>query len=223
MTASEEMKVLLDKINLLFNVFDKDGIEHISALEKELLKEQVNKLLQHIDQLGTKEEPKVEMVAPFQKLEELAQSASFKDREIDETPVLEAVEVAMIETIEVPQQEVKALVKEESRVEVKVSMVDSFMEKKEAEKKSSSSSKPTRSLQQIIDLNKSFVLKAELFNNNHSEYSLFIDRLNQIEDEGESQAFVEKEAQRMSWNKEEKAYELIVRAVEKRFLPILQQ
>ena len=83
--------------------------------------------------------------------------------------------------------------------------------------------KPTRSLKEIIDLNKSFILKAELFGNNHEAYTQFIANLNAFQSEEESIYLVESTAKELSWDPEDKAYELLVRAVEKRFLPLIQQ
>ena len=209
--SQERIKTLLDKINLLFNVFMKDGLDKVSNLEKELLKEQIQKLLQQLDDLKVPEgaQGQVPDGAQEQALEE-AENAEVESvaEVIDES--LPEVEIAVEELA--PKNEEQAMVVKEDLAKP---------EKKDA--RVFSDNKPTRSLKEIIDLNKSFILKGELFDNNNEAYNTFITSLNALQSEEESIKFVEATAKSLSWDTEEKAYELLLRAVEKRFLPLLQQ
>ena len=201
--SQENMKSLLDKINLLFNVFMKEGLDNVSNLEKELLKEQIQKLLAALDKLE-----------PSNSTIELAQLVKEEKKE----------ELVKVEAPVVPEQ---APIVEAPKVpKVVVEPTISGEQPKEIVNKNSrefNTNKPTRSLKEIIDLNKSFILKAELFGNNHEAYTQFIANLNAFQSEEESIYLVESTAKELSWDPEDKAYELLVRAVEKRFLPLIQQ
>jgi hypothetical protein len=196
--SQESTKILLDKINLLFNVFMKDGLEKISSLEKDLLKEQIQKLLEALDQLNedgisTESSPylvEVESIAEIPIIGE--------ELEVDRPHIIEAetkIDLVIEETSKPDKQDLRVF----------------------------STNKPSRSLKEIIDLNKSFILKAELFDNKHEDYSVFIADLNSLETEEASVKLVESKAKELSWDIEDKPYDLLLRAVEKRFLPLLQQ
>lgn len=222
--SQERIKTLLDKINLLFNVFMKDGLEKVSSLEKELLKEQILKLLQELDGLEVGKpldltQGKVQDEAQEQVVKTIMPEKS-TSKEPDRAEVESVAEVSdeALPELEVAVEEL-APKNEEQAMMVKEELLKP--EKKDA--RVFSDNKPTRSLKEIIDLNKSFILKGELFDNNNEAYNTFITSLNALQSEEESIKFVEATAKSLSWDTEEKAYELLIRAVEKRFLPLLQQ
>lgn len=191
--SQEKIKVLLDKINLLVNVFMKDGMEKVSVLEKDLLTEQVQELLREVQSLALKE---------FS----VEQITSNEDLEVSEPD----------KQVEVKKgTEEKALESNNAELDTDEKNVD--------ESKEYSSNKPHRSIKEVIDLNKSFILKAELFANDHSAYSSFIQSLEEQESEKASFELLGTKQHEMSWDSEDKAYQLLVRAIEKRFLPFLHQ
>jgi hypothetical protein len=191
--SQEKIKVLLDKINLLVNVFMKDGIERVSTLEKDLLTEQVQELLREVQSLALKESS-------------IEQITSNKNVQVSETDKQVEVEEGIEEKADEPQNPEL-----------------NTQEKSVAESKDYSSNKPQRSIKEVIDLNKSFILKADLFANDQSAYSSFIQSLEKQESEKASFALLDTKKQEMNWDEEDKAYQLLSRAIEKRFLPLLQQ
>lgn len=191
--SQEKIKVLLDKINLLVNVFMKDGMEKVSILEKDLLTEQVQELLREVQSLALKESS-VEHITSNEDLE-----ASEPDKQV----------------------EVKKGT-EEKALESNNAELDTD-EKNVEESKEYSSNKPQRSIKEVIDLNKSFILKAELFANDHSSYNNFIQSLEKLESEKASFELLYAKRQEMNWDEEDKAYQLLTRAIEKRFIPLLHQ
>ena len=191
--SQEKIKVLLDKINLLVNVFMKDGMEKVSILEKDLLTEQVQELLREVQSLALKESS-------------VDQITSNEDLEVSEPD---------------KQVEVKKGT-EEKALESNNAELDTD-EKNVEESKEYSSNKPQRSIKEVIDLNKSFILKAELFANDHSSYNNFIQSLEKLESEKASFELLYAKRQEMNWDEEDKAYQLLARAIEKRFLPLLHQ
>ena len=224
--SQEKVKSLLDKINLLFNVFMKDGLEKISELEKDLLKEQINKLVTELDNIKfeTKtviETPK-EIVRPSTPvIEEVKQEVKPKEKEEVKQEV-KPVEVVK----EMPMQKDSLPTAEELMPEVKKPQevpAKPVVETPKEEERVFSNNKPLRNLKEVIDLNKSFIFKAELFDNNQDEYNAFINALNNLQTERESIEYVETIASRKAWDIESKVYELLNRSVEKRFLPLLQQ
>lgn len=191
--SQEKIKVLLDKINLLVNVFMKDGLEKVSTLEKDLLTEQVQELLREVQSLALKESS-------------IEQITSNKNVQVSETDKQVEVEEGIEEKADEPQT--PELNTQEKSVE---------------ESKDYSSNKPQRSIKEVIDLNKSFILKADLFANDQSAYSSFIQSLEKQESEKASFELLFAKQQEMNWDEEDKAYQLLSRAIEKRFLPLLHQ
>tara|TARA_B110000483_G_scaffold90146_2_gene111351 strand:+ start:4101 stop:4679 length:579 start_codon:yes stop_codon:yes gene_type:complete len=191
--SQEKITSLMDKINLLMNVFMKDGLEKVSQLEKELLKEQVLQLLEEVNNLELKSSAGI-----F--LEENSVPETYDAMVEDESEVLPE-KSPQIQAIEEgsPFQEISSM------------------------KRKFSTHKPFRSLKSVIDLNKSFILKAELFNNDLQGYNQFITQLSQLDSEEESFILMREKTKSLNWNEENIAYELLMRAVEKRFLPLLQQ
>lgn len=191
--SQEKIKVLLDKINLLVNVFMKDGMEKVSILEKDLLTEQVQELLREV------------------------QSLALKESSVEH--------ITSNEDLEVSEPDKKVEVKkgtEEKAIESNNAELDTD-EKNVEESKEYSSNKPQRSIKEVIDLNKSFILKVELFANDHSSYNNFIQSLEKLESEKASFELLYAKRQEMNWDEEDKAYQLLARAIEKRFLPLLHQ
>jgi hypothetical protein len=191
--SQEKIKVLLDKINLLVNVFMKDGIERVSTLEKDLLTEQVQELLREVQSLALKESS----------IEQITSNRNVQVIEPDK------------------QVEVEGVIEEKADEPQNPKL--NTQEKSVAESKDYSSNKPQRSIKEVIDLNKSFILKADLFANDQSAYSSFIQSLEKQESEKASFALLDAKKQEMNWDEEDKAYQLLARAIEKRFLPLLHQ
>lgn len=231
---------LLDKINLLFNVFMKDGLEKVSPLERDLLKEQIQKLLVELDKMGetslkpseNKPEDSIKTtVLEFVKEQDITEiqptiAAALSVQNViepevfveEETPIVsETIQSNSIESAPVE------LIKSEEEAE-KAMIVPPVTKEKDInqEQRVFSTLPPTRSLKEIIDLNKSFILRAELFSNNNEAYMQFVNELNALQSEEASFQFIEQIAVEKKWDKEEKVFELLIRAVEKRFLPLLQ-
>ena len=213
-SKQDEIKSLVEKINLLFRIFEKDGVNKISTLEKELLKEQAVKLVKAIDELETENERTIYSYKPAQNngsapiQNDIVETQPVQPKQ--ETPIAEPVKMAPVapkpvveEKIEVPQPQ---------KVEAPKAPVQSVTKP---------APKPVRNLRQIIDLNKSFVFKKELFDNNQEAYTSFIDELNHLKDEEESLKLAAKMAEESGWDVEDKTYELLLNAIEKRFSPIL--
>lgn len=197
MTTTEEVKLLLDKVNLLFNVFAKEDIAKISVLEKQVLKEQIQNLLNKVEELGfeSDEEEELEVNLNFAKAPQLEADATEVEKIEEKLREPETNLVADDEAIQVPVAEVKVTY---------------------------NSPKPTRTMQQIIDLNKSFIFRSELFKGDNEAYLAFVAKLNTIEEEEASLAFVKKTVEERNWDMEDKVVELMFKAVEKRFAPLLQ-
>lgn len=191
--SQEKIKVLLDKINLLVNVFMKDGMERVSTLEKDLLTEQVQELLREVQSLALKESS-------------IEQITSNKNVQVSE-----------------PDKQVEVKEGKEEKADEPQNPELNTQEKSVEESKDYSSNKPQRSIKEVIDLNKSFILKADLFANDQSAYSSFIQSLEKQESEKASFELLFAKQQEMNWDEEDKAYQLLSRAIEKRFLPLLHQ
>ena len=191
--SQEKIKVLLDKINLLVNVFMKDGIERVSTLEKDLLTEQVQELLHEVQSLALKESS-------------IEQITSNKNVQVSE-----------------PDKQVEVKEGKEEKADESNNAEFDSQEKNIEESKKYSSNKPQRSIKEVIDLNKSFILKADLFASDQSAYSSFIQSLEKQESEKASFELLFAKQQEMNWDEEDKAYQLLSRAIEKRFLPLLHQ
>ncbi len=202
------IKTQLQKVNTLFNIFFKDGIENISTLERELLKEQIYKLINSLDNLSVtdlnelkplKEEKvsKESIQSTIDNIKNEGKEGSFRFELLNESKRPEKV---IPKNTEDTNQEVFDLLYSE---------------------KEFTTSEPKRSLKETIDLNKSFILKADLFVNNTDDYTSFIEELNGIASEKNAFQRIEKEANKRKWSVESKALQLLVKAVEKRFLPLL--
>lgn len=190
--SHEKITSLMDKINLLINVFMKDGLEKVSQLEKDLLKEQVLQLLDEVNNLTLK---------------------SSKGVFLEENSIPETNDSIIENETEVLPQESPQIEVEENKPFEEISI----------HTRKYSTHKPFRSLKSVIDLNKSFILKAELFNNDLQSYNQFINQLSQLDSEEESFILLREKTKNLNWNEENIAYELLMRAVEKRFLPLLNQ
>ncbi len=190
--SQEKITSLMDKINLLMNVFMKDGLEKVSQLEKDLLKEQVLQLLDEVDNLTLKSSAEI-----------FLEENSFP--ETNDLIVENESEVLPQETSQMEVEEVPPVQKISNNT------------------RKYSSHKPFRSLKSVIDLNKSFILKAELFHNDVQSYNQFINQLSQLNSEEESFILLREKTKSLNWDEENIAYELLMRAVEKRFLPLLHQ
>tara|TARA_B100000497_G_scaffold3128_1_gene3405 strand:+ start:8230 stop:8805 length:576 start_codon:yes stop_codon:yes gene_type:complete len=190
--SQEKITSLMDKINLLINVFMKDGLEKVSQLEKDLLKEQVLQLLEEVNNLTLKSNAEIFL----------------EQNSIPET------------NNSIVEIESEALPQESPQIEVEEAKP---LQKTTINTKKYSTHKPFRSLKSVIDLNKSFILKAELFPNDLQGYNQFINQLSQLDSEEESFILLREKTKSLHWDKENIAYELLVRAVEKRFLPLLHR
>ena len=190
--SQEKITSLMDKINLLINVFMKDGLEKVSQLEKDLLKEQVLQLLEEVNNLTLKSHAEIFL----------------EQNSIPET------------NNSIVEIESEALPQESPQIEVEEAKP---LQKTNINTKKYSTHKPFRSLKSVIDLNKSFILKAELFPNDLQGYNQFINQLSQLNSEEESFMLLSEKTKSLNWDEENIAYELLMRAVEKRFLPLLHQ
>lgn len=237
----EQIKAQLDKINLLFNVFMKDGLLQTSHLERDLLLEQIKKLEELIAGLPLEKHQEerqileevakpetntiLETRVPVEKedvftvnelVEEEKTAPEIESKEpqlIEEKKEMEPIQISFVEEEkeEIPLQEIQ----KEEKYSIETATSNFFANKE------FSQNKPTRDLKQVIDLNKSFILRAELFNNNQEEYSSFINQLNLAQSEEESFNLLMQKAQEKSWTEEDKVFELLQRAVEKRFMPLI--
>lgn len=241
----ETIKIKLDKVNSLFNVFLKDGIEKTSKLERDLLKIQLNSLITELDKFDDTLISEHAIISPTKKEEEIIEQFQkvietklpepikgevseliIKEEEIKEEEKLTEIEPE-IQNITAPILETKVDEALETNEKPFIQFIAEDRDDEEenvldlGEEKIFSTNKPTRSLKEVIDLNKSFILRAKLFVNNNENYKAFIDELNTFETEQASFQFVEQAAIKNAWNKEDKAYELLLRAVEKRFLPLI--
>lgn len=231
MSNQLKIKSLLDKINWLFKSFEENNFENVSALEKALLKEKILMFYDEVENLNTKiqkeniennkNEPKV-----YQKVEEIK-------KEILEKPI-KFVEKIDETIVPVEKQEIKPIIKEYGEEkpfkkveitpkppikEIPNPVVNKF-DKSEAFHKQVSM--PKRDLREIIDLNKSFIFKAELFSQNNDMYNKFLNELNTTQTEDDAFSVIINWTEKLKWNTEEnKAYDLLLRSVEKRFLPLI--
>ena len=211
----EEIKLLLEKINLLIRIFDKEGIDKISKLEKELLKEQANNLLHAIEELEVHAIPVEAAVPPPPAPKQVAP---------DPPKQIEQVEAPAPKVEEVPAKEVEEVAAQAPSTPKStehLSLNERLALMKEKGETSISNGSKYRNMKEIIDLNKSFIFKKQLFDNNNETYNSFISELNQTDSEESAQVVIDKYADKLGWDTEEKVYELICRAAEKRFLPIL--
>jgi len=235
--SQESIKIQLDKINSLFEVFFKDGINNTSKLERDLLKIQLNSLIREIDNLDTNDltASSTSVYNAVQQVEDVASAIDKSYSEGDSAPEIQPIneeektsnetnndveENTVAENIATKEENMES---ESSKKEVKIQFISDDIDenKEDLQEKIFTTNKPTRNLKEVIDLNKSFVFRGELFANNNEEYQAFIEKLNSIEDEEASFKFVEETAKIKAWDKEAKVYELLLRAVEKRFLPLI--
>ena len=134
-----------------------------------------------------------------------------------------------IETIIVNTPETKVIVPEEKPAKLETTKVEPVKEnlsKEEKFKKTEAFQKqiaqPKRDMREIIDLNKSFIFKAELFNQRNDLYNQFINEMNTTQTEDDVFNVMIKWTEKQKWETEEnKAYDLLLRAIEKRFLPLI--
>jgi hypothetical protein len=244
MANQEKLKSLIDKINGLYKSFDDNDFNNVSSLEKALIKEKVLMFYDEIENIETKVQKERFPSVAFEKVvspsveipEEIIEKV--EEPEIVEKVVEEVVEPPIVEgiieeVIEEPivEQEIELVVEkvEEKVIEEPVVVVDAQakadLKKAKFEKTVAFQRQitmPKRDMREIIDLNKSFIFKAELFNQNNDIYNQFIDEINSTRTEDEAFSFVVNWTEKMNWVTEEnKAYELLLRAIEKRFLPLI--
>ncbi len=222
MFNQNKIKSLLEKINWLSDSFEKNNYSNISSLEKSLLKEKVLMFFDEIENIPTsvfkpkdteqtiaqQEEVKKEIVAP----------EIVKVEEVKEKPIVEK----QAEPIKIEEP----IVVEKKEVAVSVQTIETELSKQEKFEKTLKFQKeiamPKRDIREIIDLNKSFILKAELFNQNNDLYNSFIQEINQTRTEDSANIVIKNWAANLNWKTEEnKAFELLEKAVEKRFLPLI--
>lgn len=236
-----DARKILEKINLLFSIFDKDGLGNISEIEKSLLIEQVENLKSAILNIQKTAEP-VAVVNTVQNVVETLE-ANVEDiaEEIVEEKIEEAeqqIEAPVVEVIakEEPQPVVEEVAKQavvetqspkEEPVAEVVEKQEVVEEKVEEPVIETAGKQPKvynfqlRNMKQIIDLNMSFVLKGDLFKGNIDVYNQFLQEVDKTQDEDEAFELVQQYAEKLNWDKEDKPYALVVRAVEKRFLPMI--
>lgn len=243
MLNSKKIKTLLDKINWLSNSFEENNYANISALEKSLLKEKVLMFYDEIENIPTtitknRVDATVEKVEEVKPIAEPTKVIPIVEKEVAPEPIKVEVKptppVVEVnpEPIKIPEvketylEPVKVVeeIKPEPVSEVKPTTPE--LTKEERFQKTEAFQKqivaPKRDLREIIDLNKSFILKAELFNQNNDLYNQFVSAVNLTRTEDEAMTLLGTWVTKMNWNKEEnKAYELLERAVEKRFLPLI--
>lgn len=235
----KEIKLLLEKINLLFRIFEKEGVSTMSSLEKELLREQAQHLLAAIDNIKTGEkqavatesaQPEVSInekdILPEQEhiRSEVKQVPKVKEIPVKEpvvevkpaTPSVEANIPEITPPVVTPPTPPQPVAEE-----VELSINEKMAQVREGKAPVQVSGVKPRNMRDIIDLNKSFILKKDLFNNNNDTYNAFVNALNTTANENAALAIVKDYANKLGWDEEDKSYELISRAVEKRFLPIL--
>lgn len=139
--------------------------------------------------------------------------------EIIPEPIIEAAPVEKI--VEPVQEVITPPVVEAPKVEAvsELSKEEKF-QKMEAFHKQVATIR--RDMREIIDLNKSFIFKAELFNQNNDLYNQFINEMNNTLSEDNAFILLNNWTMKMNWRKDEnKAYELLAKAVERRFQPLI--
>lgn len=243
MLNSKKIKTLLEKINWLTNSFEENNYSNISALEKSLLKEKVIMFFDEIESIpttitkdravnerktdaaSTPEKPKnIEPVVTAEavKLEEPSPTIEIPNTEETKTPAPKVTPmIQLISEPEPPQKEVTKTPEtpKTETVTSEVSKEESLRRKEEFRKNVNISN---RDMREIIDLNKSFIFKAELFKQNNELYNQFINEMNTTRTEDNALIILNNWTMKMNWVREEnKAYELLERAVEKRFLPLI--
>lgn len=219
-----EIQKLLDKVNLLFSVLLKDGIENTTQIERELLKEQLEKLMKIIDNVQDKQIEKIELAEKNEGVDKSinTENTELKTEEIiineeKEEPVIEFVEENVIDPV---IEETEPILVEQEAVKTENSAYNNKIQQLIGDRSYSTKS-PLRKMNQIIDLNKSFIFIQELFDNNSDNYKSFIQNIEQLETEKLALEFMSKTATEQNWDVEEKSFELMVKAIEKRFIPIL--
>lgn len=214
-TSPQKIEELIKKINWLHLSFKKSDYQEISALEKSLLKEKLIQLYDEVENIKTQKA----VSKPIIKVEE----KKIEPKEIEQKPIEKAsVEVA----------KPSATIAKEANTEVSLPTKDLPKEEKKEEQKKRSFekvealhqqvAKPKRDMREIIDLNKSFIFKAELFEQNNTLYNQFIEQMNATRTEENAQMVLNNWTMKMNWNTEEnKAFDLLSKSVEKRFLPLI--
>lgn len=204
MANQEKLKSLIGKINWLYKSLADNDFKNVSSLEKALIKENVLMFYDEIENIEIKIQEEIVSSVTSEKLV----SSSVEIPEI----VVEKIETSM--TIE-------SLVEEEIVDEQTVTDLKSETFEKTIEFQRQITM-PKRDMREIIDLNKSFIFKAELFNENNDIYNQFIKEINSTRTEADALSFVVSWTEKMNWVTEEnKAYELLLNAIEKRFLPLM--
>lgn len=199
--TTTNIKKRLQKINLLFNIFEKEGLESLSAVEKSLLLEQIELLKNTVLEVEENHQKQVGMTLPKEKSKEegIIEKEKIKDEPIS----------FIDNSIEFDNTD-----ETESRVQ-------ETHDSKPSESVNETISAQLRNMRDVIDLNRSFIFKSELFDNDFEAYNNFIDQLNAQMTEEDAINLVHEYASKNAWDKEEKVFALLLRTVEKRFLPLL--
>lgn len=199
--TTTNIKKRLQKINLLFNIFEKEGLDSLSGVEKSLLLEQIELLKVAVLETKENQHKKVGMTLPNDE----ATIEKNADKEIiDEEP---------ISFIDTPTEFDNTVENESSDQETH--------DPKPSESVNETISAQLRNMRDVIDLNRSFIFKSELFDNDFEAYNNFVDKLNTQMTEDDAINLVHDYASKYKWDKEEKVFALLLRTVEKRFLPLL--
>ena len=197
MFNQNKIKSLLEKINWLSDSFQENDFNNVSALEKSLLKEKVlmfydeiqniptslakertiTQLTNHVEQ---KTAPVIEKVNPVQEQKQIQENRIvdvFKELEpkkIESEPIkrfepkVDPVikETKVIETVAEKINPVQPIIEKQQPTEI--SKEQKFQNTEAFQKQVAM---PKRDMREIIDLNKSFILKAELFEQNNDSYN----------------------------------------------------
>jgi len=230
MTNKVKIKSILDKINWLFKSIEENNFENISALEKSLLKEKVLLFYDEIENLGTTvlkeslERPvSKEIPVIIEKKEEtvIVEQEKAKEAVVEEIKVVD--EKPIVGKTAIPEIEEPIVETTTPTIETKI---DTEKSKKEQFEKTEEFQRqivmPKRDMREIIDLNKSFIFKAELFSQNNDLYNQFINEMNTTRNENDAFEVLINWTEKLNWETEEnKAYDLLLRSIEKRFLPLI--
>lgn len=218
MSNTQKILTLLETIDQMIAQFQQTHFNAVSTIEKDILKEKLRHLYSEIDVLETVNiiaHNEAQIIVPKETVIETAPIIAQID--IDNEPQIQEKEeqVAVIETNKV--EDIIEKVVEQTIAEInkndKYVNVEAFQ--KEIEQ-------PRRDLREIIDLNKSFILKAELFQQNNDLYNQFVQEINQTRNEDNAIMVLNNWTMKMNWKREEnKVYELLQKAVEKRFQPLI--
>lgn len=195
------IKKRLEKINLLFNIFEKEGLESLLAVEKSLLLEQIELLKSAVLEVDESKQKQVGIKLP--KEETTREKIEEKDDVMEESISF------MDNTIEFGNQEGAESNAQETH------------DSKPSESVNETISAQLRNMRDVIDLNRSFIFKSELFDNDFEAYNNFVDKLDAQMTEDDAINLVHEYASKKAWDKEEKVFALLLRTVEKRFLPLL--